>query len=228
MDLRAAHRLRQSTRTFTSACRASGWTNASPPISMTKPRPRTPWWTSTRAGHSRSPRIEELEFQFNVTNVLDEEYYGTISSGIGRRLCLASAVTGAIANCVNARRGTRLSWRCRLLLDRCAAHLRAVGQVQLLMRARDMRSVLTFLLAGGGRSARRRGRTGRPADPHRHFQLQSQSRRAGRVAARPRPRRTMRRPEPWPRSSSGCGPISCCLQEFDYDAGRQVAGRIPG
>ena len=37
---------------------------------------------------------QELEFQFNVTNVLDEEYYGTISSGIGGpapRRCPASA-----------------------------------------------------------------------------------------------------------------------------------------
>ena len=47
---------------------------------------------------SRSRASSRAEIQFNVTNLLDEEYYGNISSGTGRR---------------------DLG---RLLLDRCAAH----------------------------------------------------------------------------------------------------------
>jgi iron complex outermembrane receptor protein len=48
---------------------------------------------------------QELEFQFNVTNVLDEEYYGTISSGIGRSSttplpCIREGST-TVVNCVN-------------------------------------------------------------------------------------------------------------------------------
>jgi iron complex outermembrane recepter protein len=48
---------------------------------------------------------QELEFQFNVTNLLDEEYYGTISSGIGRNNttplpCVREGST-TVVNCVN-------------------------------------------------------------------------------------------------------------------------------
>jgi outer membrane receptor protein involved in Fe transport len=46
-----------------------------------------------------------LEFQFNVTNLLDEEYYGTISSGVGRTSttplpCYRANAPGVIVNCV--------------------------------------------------------------------------------------------------------------------------------
>ncbi len=44
---------------------------------------------------------QELEFQFNVTNVLDEEYYGTISSGIGSApLPCVREGSSTIVNCV--------------------------------------------------------------------------------------------------------------------------------
>jgi iron complex outermembrane receptor protein len=55
---------------------------------------------------------QELEFQFNVTNLLDEEYYGTISSGIGANggplPCIRAGST-TVVNCVNSTTGANLN-----------------------------------------------------------------------------------------------------------------------
>jgi outer membrane receptor protein involved in Fe transport len=52
-----------------------------------------------------APNDQSLELQFNVTNLLDEKYYGTISSGIGMTSttplpCIREGST-TIVNCVN-------------------------------------------------------------------------------------------------------------------------------
>ena len=48
--------------------------------STTKSRRATPWSISTSATTSQLPGFESAELQFNVTNLLDEEYFGNISS----------------------------------------------------------------------------------------------------------------------------------------------------
>ena len=55
-----------------------------------------------------------LELQFNVTNLLDEDYYGTISSGIGRTSttplpCYRANAPGTLVNCVNGTTGANIN-----------------------------------------------------------------------------------------------------------------------
>jgi iron complex outermembrane receptor protein len=44
---------------------------------------------------------QSLQVQFNVMNVLDEDYFGTISSGLGTNPPCVNESTGATAQCVN-------------------------------------------------------------------------------------------------------------------------------
>jgi iron complex outermembrane receptor protein len=44
---------------------------------------------------------QSLQVQFNVMNVLDEDYFGTISSGLGTNPSCVNESTGATAQCVN-------------------------------------------------------------------------------------------------------------------------------
>ena len=46
--------------------------------------------------------FESAGLQFNVTNIIDEEYFGTISSSTGANPQCINAVTGVTAPCVNA------------------------------------------------------------------------------------------------------------------------------
>jgi len=55
-----------------------------------------------------------VELQVNVTNLLDEEYYGTISSGVGRTgttalPCYRANAPGVIVNCVNGTTGANVN-----------------------------------------------------------------------------------------------------------------------
>ena len=82
-----------------------------------------------------------------MTNLLDEEYFGTISSGIGANPQCINSVTGVTAPCVNSTGVVQTA--VRLLLDRSAAHRDAVVQVQLLSVAQTCAASSHLLAAAG-------------------------------------------------------------------------------
>ena len=47
------------------------------------------------------PGFKKASFQFNVTNITDEEYFSSISSGVGANPSCINTVTGVTAQCVN-------------------------------------------------------------------------------------------------------------------------------
>ena len=65
------------------ACRPRRWTTASAPISTTRLRTGYTVLDLDFSYSFQFKGVEKAGIQLNVTNLLDEEYYGNISSGTG-------------------------------------------------------------------------------------------------------------------------------------------------